>query len=111
MSTIRQDRISGLVKRDLSLIFQQEAQTLGLGSMVSVTSVRVTPDLSIAKVYLSIFAAKDKDGVFKNIQENAKNIRHQLSQRIKTQLRKTPELVFYIDDSLDYAEKIDQLLQ
>lgn len=79
--------------------------------MVTVTIVRVSPDLSLAKVYLSIFAGPDKETVLRNIQENARVIRHDLSQKVKNQLRKTPELAFFVDDSLDYAEEIDKLLK
>ncbi|MCB9195787.1 MAG: 30S ribosome-binding factor RbfA [Flavobacteriales bacterium] len=111
MATIRQEKISAVIKRDLSAYFQQEARTLCQGAMVTVTIVRVSPDLSLARVYLSIFAGPDKKVVLKNIQENAKAIRHNLSQKVKQQMRKTPELAFFLDDSLDYAEEIDKLLK
>lgn len=111
MASIRQEKIAGLLKRELSLVFQKEARTLCQGAMVTVTTVRISPDLSIAKAYLSIFAGPDKNDVLKNIQENAKAIRYEVSQKVKNQLRKTPEFMFYLDDSLDYAEEIDKLLK
>lgn len=111
MARIRQEKIAGLLQKELSLIFQKEARTLCQGAMVTVTTVRVSPDLSMAKAYLSIFAGPDKHEVIKNIQENTKAIRYEVSQQVKNQLRKTPDFVFYLDDSLDYAEEIDKLLK
>lgn len=111
MASIRQEKIAELLKRELSLVFQREARTLCQGAMVTVTIVRVSPDLSLAKVYLSIFAGPDKNEVLKNLQENDKAIRFEISQAVKHQLRKTPEFMFYLDDSIDYAEQIDKLLK
>ncbi len=111
MATIRQEKIASLLQQELSFIFQKETKVLCLGSMVSVTNVKVSPDLSVARVYLSIFAAEDKEEVLKNIKINAKQIKHALSQVVKMQLRKTPNLTFFIDDSLDYAEEINELLK
>lgn len=81
------------------------------GVMVSVSVVRVTSDLSIARAYLSIFPTEKSADILKNIQDTAKSIRHELAQRVRFQMRKMPELHFYIDDSLDYAEKIEDLLK
>ena len=111
MASIRQEKIAGVLQKELGLIFQREARTICEGAMVSVTIVRVTPDIGLAKVYLSIFGSKDKEQVLKNIQDNTKQVRHILAQTVKNQLRKTPELVFYLDDSYDYARKIDELLK
>ena len=111
MASIRQEKIAELLKRELSLVFQKEARTLCQGAMVTVTIVRVSPDLSSAKAYLSVFAGPDKKEVLKNINQNNKAIRYEVSQKVKNQLRKTPEFMFYLDDSLDYAEKIDNLLK
>ena len=111
MAGKRTDKVANLFKKELSLIFQRETKTLCLGSMVSVTVVRVSPDLGSARVYVSIFAASDAEAVLKNIKTNTKTIRYELSQIIKNQMRKTPELHFYLDDSLDYAENIDSLLE
>jgi len=111
MAGERTDKVAKLFARELSLIFQRETRTLCLGAMVSVTVVRVSPDLGSARVYISIFASDDKEGVLKNIKANGKTIRYELSQIIKNQMRKTPELHFYLDDSLDYAEEIEELLK
>ena len=80
------------------------------GVMFTVTTVRITPDLSIAKVYISMFPTKDKETVLARITENAATIRYELGKRIGKQMRVVPELKFFIDDSLDYIEKIDDLL-
>lgn len=111
MATVRQEKISELIQQELSMIFQREARNFCLGAMVSVTIVRVAPDLSTAKAYLSIFGAKDKQAVLENIKDNKSKVKHALSQIIKKQLRKTPDLSFYLDDSLDYAMEIESLLK
>ena len=111
MSSIRQEKISSVLQQELSMIFQRESRTVCMGSMVSVTTVKISSDLSIAKVYLSIFAAKDKEAVLENIRLHAKQVKHALSQIVKMQLRKTPNLSFFLDDSLDYAEEINALLK
>ncbi len=110
MASIRQKKIANLIKKELSIILQHGTRVYCLGSMVSATVVRVSPDLSVARVYISIFAAESKEEVLKNIQLHAKEIKHNLSQVVKHQLRKVPELTFFIDDSLDYAEEIENLL-
>ncbi len=93
----------------MSEIFrQQTAKTHG--TLVSVSAVRVSPDLSIAKVYLSIFPAEKSQELLESIKTSAKTIRYELAQKVRFQLRKCPELSFYIDDSLDYIENIDKLL-
>jgi len=86
-------------------------QTKGLrGTLVSVTAVRVSPDLSVAKIYLSIFPADKAEDMLRTIESNKRTLRYDLGQRVRLQLRKIPELVFHLDDSLDYVEKIDRLL-
>jgi len=109
--SIRQDKIANVIKKELGIYFQKYAISICKGAMVSVTTVRMSPDLSIAKIYISIFGAKDNEESFENIENNSKAIRHYLSQVVRNQLRKTPELHFYIDDSFDYAKKIDDLLK
>jgi ribosome-binding factor A len=111
MASQRLEKIAALFKRDLNTIFQQQTRTLCMGAMVSATLVRVAPDLSTAKVYISVFGVKDKEEVLQNLKQNAKAVRHELAQLVKNQMRRTPELSFYIDDSLDYAQKIDELLK
>lgn len=111
MTSVRQEKVAELIKQELSLIFQKESRTLCLGSMVSVTVLRISPDLGVARVYVSIFAAKDTSAVFESIQTNASLIRRELGRKVSKQLRKVPELYFFLDDSLDYAEEIDDLLK
>lgn len=110
MESTRQAKISRLLQKELSEIFrQQTAKTHG--TIVSVSAVRVSPDLSIAKVYLSVFPSEKAMEVMENINLSAKTIRYELAQKVRFQLRKTPELQFYLDDTLDYLEKIDHLLE
>lgn len=109
MESTRQSKIARLLQKELSEIFRQQTAKLG-NTLVSVSAVRVSPDLSIAKAYLSIFPSEKKEEMLKSINANAKTIRYELAQKVRYQLRKTPELVFYIDDSLDYIENIDSLL-
>lgn len=80
------------------------------GVLVSVSVVRVSPDLSVAKAYLSIFPSEKAADMLESIRDNAKTIRYELASRVRYQLRKTPELMFFLDDSLDYIENIDTLL-
>lgn len=109
METTRQAKISRLLQKELSEIFrQQTAKTHGV--IVSVSAVRVTPDLSIARAYLSVFPTDKSAEMIENINNSAKTIRYELAQRVRFQLRKVPELQFYLDDSLDYIENIDKLL-
>ena len=107
----RQLKVARLLQKDLSDIFQKDARNFISSGLISVTVVRVSPDLSLAKVYLSIFGAKEKENVIDAIQSGVREIRHKLAVRIKNQMRKIPELVFYEDDSLDYIDKIDDLLK
>jgi ribosome-binding factor A len=79
--------------------------------LVSVSAVRVSPDLSIARAYLSIFPSDKADAIMQNINAGAKSIRYELAQKVRFQLRKTPELYFHLDDSLDYIDNIDRLLE
>ena len=110
MSSIRQSRIEGVIQEELSSFFQRNAREICLGSMVTVTTVRVSPDLSSAKCYLSIFAGPPKDEVLENININAPRIRGEVGSRLKN-MKHIPSLSYYIDDSLDYASKIDELLK
>lgn len=110
MESTRQAKISRLLQKELSEIFrQQTAKTHGV--IVSVSQVRVSPDLSIARAYLSVFPSDKSAEILDNINRSAKTIRYELAQKVRFQLRKTPELSFHIDDSLDYIEKIDNLLK
>jgi ribosome-binding factor A len=110
MSSIRQNRVEGVIQQELSTFFQRNASEICLGAMVSVTTVRVTSDLSLARIFVSIFAGPDKKDVLKNIQDNARRIRGEVGKRLKN-MHRIPELTFFIDDSLDYAENINKLLK
>lgn len=109
METTRQNKIARLLQKELSDIFLGETRKTH-GILISVSAVRVSPDLSVAKVYLSIFPSEKAQELLSSIQNSAKQVRYELAQRVRMQLRKTPELSFFIDDSLDYIEKIDSLL-
>ena len=111
METTRQSKISRLIQKDLSALFQRECREFCLGSMVSVTVVRISPDLSVAKVYLSIFPSGKAKEIITAIQQGTSQIRFNLGKKVGKQLRIVPELKFFVDDSLDYAENIDDLLK
>ncbi|MBO6792275.1 MAG: 30S ribosome-binding factor RbfA [Balneolaceae bacterium] len=108
--SIRVERLGALIKKDLGEIIQREFQPEG--TFVTVTNVRVTPDLSIAKVYLSVFApGRDKEVVYEFIDERVTQIRYKLASRIKNQVRKIPELHFYADDTAEYVNKMENLFK
>lgn len=111
MESKRQHKISKLLQQDLSQIFQLDARRLYQGAMITVTKINITSDLSVAKVYVSLFATKDANQTLQLIKENSKNVRFQLGNRVKHQLRIVPNLQFYIDDSLDYIDNIESLLK
>ena len=109
METTRQAKISRLLQKELSEIFRRETAKMR-GTMVSVSSVKVSPDLSIARAYLSVFPSDKAAEVMEGLNEQAKTVRYELAQRTRFQLRRCPELQFYLDDSIDYLENIDRLL-
>ncbi|NUM49868.1 MAG: 30S ribosome-binding factor RbfA [Flavobacteriales bacterium] len=111
MSSIRQQKVARLLQRDLSEIFLKLRSTHLEGCMVSVTMVRISPDLSYAKIYCSLFGSALPQHYLECIQANKNIIRKELGIRVKKQLRIVPELDFYIDDSIEYASKIDELLK
>ncbi len=109
MESTRQAKISRLLQKELSEIFRRPTAKTH-GTLVTVSAVRVSPDLSIARAYLSIFPSAQAADVIESIKKSAQTIRYELAQRVRFTLRKTPELQFYLDDSLDYLENIDNLL-
>ena len=111
METNRQKKIASVLQKDLVDVLQGAAREGMKGVIISVTKVRVTSDLSIAKVYLSIFPTEKKKELIEGIQSNTTSIRYELAQRTKNQLRRMPEFTFYLDDSLDYIEEIDASLR
>ena len=110
MQETRQNRIARLLQKELSTIFQSQTRMMH-GVMVSVTRVRISPDLSICTAYLSIFPSEKADEIISNINANNKTIRYELGTRGRNQLRIVPELRFFVDDSLDYIDHIDELLK
>ena len=110
MQETRQNKIARLLQKELSVIFQEQTRAMH-GVMVSVTRTKISPDLSICTAYLSIFPSERGEELLKNIEKNNQQIRFNLGQRIRYQLRIVPELRFFIDDSLDYIDRIDELLK
>lgn len=111
METNRQKKIGGVIQKDLVDILQGEIRKNGISNLIiSVSKVIVTTDLSVATIHLSVFPQEKAAETLVAIRSNTKLIKHDLSQRVKLQLRKVPNLTFFIDDSLDYIEKIDNAL-
>lgn len=113
MDETRLQKVARLIQRDMSEILQQEAAALFEGAMITVTKTRVSADLSVARLYVSIFALRGKTpgDIFKLLEEKKTFLRMKLAQRVKNQLRVIPEISFFLDDSLDYLENIDNLLK
>lgn len=110
MESNRQQKINRLIQKELGDIFLLEAKKMQ-GVLISVTAVRVTPDLGIAHAYLSVFPSDKAGELVENINDNAKSVRYDLGKRMRNQLRIIPELRFHVDDSLDYIDNIDRLLK
>lgn len=111
MESLRQQKVARLLQKELAEIFRAESRNLFGAALISVTVVRISPDLGVAKVYLSIMGAKDSKNLLENINKNGYLIRKKLGTVVGKQLRIVPELMFFIDDSLDYASHIDELLK
>ncbi|WP_428658350.1 30S ribosome-binding factor RbfA [Runella sp.] len=109
MESKRQQKVARQIQKDLSDIFQKEGRTWFDNAFITVTIVRMSPDLSVARVYLSFLAVKNKGLVLEQIQERSKQIRQLLGQRVRHQLRIVPEVHFYLDDTAEYAAKMDSL--
>lgn len=110
MDSKRQNKIARLLQKELSEIFLHQTKATH-GVLVSVSAVRISPDLSVARGYLSVFPSEQATEIVKNINANAKAIRFELGEKVRHQLRIIPELKFFVDDSLDYIERIDNLLK
>lgn len=110
MQETRQAKISRLLQKELAQIFQSQTRMMH-GMMVSVTRVKISPDLSVCTAYLSVFPSEKAEETVANVNANMKTIRYELGQRIRNQVRIIPELRFFIDDSLDYIDHIDELLK
>jgi ribosome-binding factor A len=111
METTRQSKIARLIQKEISEIFLGFTRSLQQGILVSPTIVRISPDLSVARVYISVFPTNKEQEILDLMNEKSVSIRHDLAQRTRHQLRTVPTLTFFLDDSLDYLENIDQLLK
>ena len=106
----RQKQVATVINKELNDIFLRMGLNMQDGGMISISSVKITPDLFEARVYLSFFQIKDNDAMLTKIQDKTKEIRKELATRVRHQLRSIPELTFYLDDTLDYVFRIEQLL-
>lgn len=107
----RQKQIAGLMQEELNAIFQRLGLSMIEGGMLSISNVKVTPDLLEVRVYLSLFQIADKKAMLKKVQERAWEIKKELATRVKTQLRRIPELRFYLDDTLDHVFKMEEIFK
>ena len=111
MEKTRLKKVDRLIQKELSLIFQQNPLVEYRNILISVTVVRISPDLSVARVYLSIFPSDNSEEIVEKITERTGKIKYELGKKLRHQLRKLPDLKFFVDDSLEYAGKIDDLLK
>lgn len=109
--TKRQKQVAGLIKEELSVIFQKLGLSMTDGGMVSISSVKITPDLFEARIYLSLFQVKDVNATMKKIEERSWEIKRELVARVKHQLRSMPQLTFFLDDTLDYVFKMEEIFK
>ena len=110
MEGTRLNKINRLLQKELGELFRKQT-AMTHGTLISVSTVHVSPDLSLAKVYISVFPSEKGQELLGAIEKNKKTLRYDLGQIVRTQLRRIPELTFYLDDSLDYVENIDKLLK
>jgi len=109
MESKRQQKFAGVIQQDLAEIFQREAMNFLPNTLVTITKVRVTPDLAIARVFLSFFNSVDAAASLSTVKAHASEIRYKLGVKIKNQVRVVPQLEFFVDDTNEYVEKMDQL--
>ncbi|MBC7536536.1 MAG: 30S ribosome-binding factor RbfA [Ferruginibacter sp.] len=107
----RQKQVAAVLEKDLNEIFQRLGLAMMDGGMISISSVKITPDLFDARIYLSFFKVKDPVAALNKIQEKAWEIKKELTARVRHQLRSMPQLNFFIDDTLDYVDKMEQLFK
>jgi len=110
MTTTRQHKVSRLLQKELGEYFQRQGSALTGGKMITVTVVRISPDLGIVKVYLSVFPGDKAAEAVQAISDKAGLVRSELGKKLRNQLRHIPEFTFYLDDSLDYIDRIEDLL-
>ena len=111
MASIRLEKFSALIRKELSVIFQKKGNEWFSGAIITVTLVRISPDLGYAKAYVSLFPSEKKESVMKWLKENHFAVRRELGLAVGKQMRKIPELQFFFDDSMEYAAEIDRLLK
>ena len=111
MESNRQKKVARLIQKDLSEIFLHKCKSQYQGSMITITHVFISKDFSLAKIYLSLFPDKNKTDVFEDIKIQKAMIKHELSYRLKNQMRKTPELEFFLDNSLEHYDHINEILK
>lgn len=111
LETKRQKQVAAVLEQELNSIFQYLGLTMIDGGMVSIANVKITPDLFDARIYLSLFKVKDATDALKKIEERAWEIKKELASRVRHQLRSIPQLSFYIDDTLDYVDKMETLFK
>ena len=109
--TTRQQKVARQIQKDLAEIIRGRGMAAYDGALLTVSGVKITPDLALAKVYVSIFPSTKATAVMEQLGEETSRLRGELGRRVSKQLRIVPELVFYLDDSLDYVEHIDELLK
>ena len=109
MESKRQQKFAGVIQQDLAAIFQREGMNYLPNTMITITKVRVTPDLAIARVFLSFFNNTTPQEALKNIKLHASEIRYKLGARIKDQVRIIPQLEFFVDDTSEYVERMDKI--
>ena len=109
MESKRQKQVGRLIQKDLGEIFQKDFKSLFAGNFVTITDVKLSPDLSVARVYLSFLKIDNRDEILQNVKENTKKVRGIFGQKAKNQLRIIPNFSFYIDDTAEYAQKIEEL--
>ncbi len=110
METTRQNKIARLIQKELSEMFRLQTRQMH-GVLVSVSACRISPDMSVCRVYLSVFPSEQAEQIVQNINANQRQVRYELGTKVRHQLRIIPELKFFVDDSLDYVEHIDELLK
>lgn len=111
VESTRQKKVARLIQKEVADIFLRKGSEYAPGKMISITQVRVSPDLSFAKIYLSIFPSANHDDILRTVQDHSHKIRFELGHKVRSQLRIVPDIAFFLDDSLDYIEKIDKLLK
>jgi ribosome-binding factor A len=107
----RQKQIAGVIHEEMTSIFRKMGLSMIDGGLLSISSVKITPDLLEARIYLSVFQAKDNQAVLKKVEERAYEIKRELSAKLKHQLRRIPEIRYYLDDTLDQVFKMEELLK